>query len=521
MVRRIGIDLALKGPHVAVIVENGRAIQRPFSVSRDKAGFERLVRRATDGCDDEVEFVLEPTANAWQVPTAWLTHRGYRVIVTTGQKAADLRRVLSKHTKTDAVDGEVLARLPDLDPQASLPAPSVNSRRTSLARAVKHRAQLVRETTRHKLRIDSILDLANPNLGKALGASVLSEYGRAFLKRYLNPFRVVRLGVRRLETFLARHRCPKAQTVAQRLWTACQGVCELYAELNDCGALPFEYDELQEELNVQLKALSQTESLIAQRDETIRTLYAQIDPARTLQSIPGLGETIAPAVEALIGDISCFRSAKALVSFCGLCPREKRSGQSRSSGLGITKGGQRLLKQYLFLAAETARRCDLQFAHKYHELEARGKHHYVIVVALANMLVRRIDAVLRRRVQADGRKYELRDLNGQPILAAHARQRIAQDYPSQRERARRQQQANAATGREANNRDGSLAAGQPGQSEDSTIQQPRQPHPDGAHCTHIGTVLGSILEGLPAPASSQPVVENSHESRRKRPNKNH
>ena len=64
MSRRVGIDLALRGAHKAVVLDGTRAVGRPFTVSMDRTGMVRLLERAMAGVSEVSEFVLEPTGNA-------------------------------------------------------------------------------------------------------------------------------------------------------------------------------------------------------------------------------------------------------------------------------------------------------------------------------------------------------------------------------------------------------------------------------------------------------------------------
>jgi transposase len=116
MSRRVGIDLALRGAHKAVVLDGTRAVGRPFTVSMDRTGMVRLLERAMAGVSEVSEFVLEPTGNAWLIPSAWLIGRGQRVVIAQGKKTSDLRKFYRKHVKSDVVDAETMGRLPDLDP---------------------------------------------------------------------------------------------------------------------------------------------------------------------------------------------------------------------------------------------------------------------------------------------------------------------------------------------------------------------------------------------------------------------
>jgi len=131
----------------------------------------------------------------------------------------------------------------------------------------------------------------------------------------------------------------------------------------------------------------------------ITEIYNHLDPDRTLKEIRGIGDVIAPCIEALVGDIERFHNTRQFTSFSGLCPRKKQSGMS-DQPMPITKSGQRLLKKYFYLAADVARQWDAEFAAYYARRYARGDHHNHIMIALARKMALRVYALLKRREKA-------------------------------------------------------------------------------------------------------------------------
>src|SRR5919198_2327350 len=86
IVRRVGIDLALKAPHRAAVFDGPQPVGKSFRVQRSKAGVDELLRRATAGVRGECEFIMEPTGLAWLPMAAELALRGHRIYVPKPQK---------------------------------------------------------------------------------------------------------------------------------------------------------------------------------------------------------------------------------------------------------------------------------------------------------------------------------------------------------------------------------------------------------------------------------------------------
>ena len=118
--------------------------------------------------------------------------------------------------------------------------------------------------------------------------------------------------------------------------------------------MPFDYEAIEEDVQYELDEIERKEAVIHSLDGRIKQIYQRLDPDRTLKQLRGVSTTIASAVEALVGNVERFSNSKKFVSYCGLCPRKKRSGMGDPS-MPITKSGQRLLKKYLYLAADVAR----------------------------------------------------------------------------------------------------------------------------------------------------------------------
>ncbi|MBI3282812.1 transposase [Candidatus Curtissbacteria bacterium] len=118
---------------------------------------------------------------------------------------------------------------------------------------------------------------------------------------------------------------------------------------------------------------------------------------KLLESIPGVGQTIACVLIAEIGDISQFRSAKALVAYAGIDPKVKQSGRGLKHNTRLTKRGSPYLRQALFQAAAVARQHDPELKTYYEKKRAEGKRYKEATVATSRKLLYRVYAVLKRQ----------------------------------------------------------------------------------------------------------------------------
>jgi len=147
---------------------------------------------------------------------------------------------------------------------------------------------------------------------------------------------------------------------------------------------------------MELDIMECLEKVTKELQQEINRLYNEIDPDAILKSVCGIGEKIAPAILGVIGDVSRFPNIKSFKKYFGFIPKKRQSSSRDLQGLRINKAAQKLLKQYLYLAADTARRWDPEFAAFYHKLKSKGHHHYSAVCALANKMAGRVYAILKR-----------------------------------------------------------------------------------------------------------------------------
>ena len=153
--RTIGIDLAIRGDHVARILDDGRPHGKPirFRLTSDSLG--KLVNHLRDGVapDSTITAVMEPTGVSWFPVTCWLEQAGTKVIRVKGQRVRALRRYLSEHTKTDAADAYVLGAIPLFGGVSADPVYVPDAERHALQRLTRQRERLEDELTSIKRRL--------------------------------------------------------------------------------------------------------------------------------------------------------------------------------------------------------------------------------------------------------------------------------------------------------------------------------------------------------------------------------
>jgi len=227
-----------------------------------------------------------------------------------------VRAIAAAKVKTDKIDATILAHLARADLLPLAYAPPVEIR--ELRDLVRHRSKLVRERTRHKNRIHTILSRYNLH---SPCTDLFGKKGRAFLDEIRNHLSSIHQIM--LDDYLG-----------------------LIAGLNE-----------------RIKSVNRV----------IRA-WAKDDPrAQLLISMPGIGIYSAAVIVADIGDIKRFDSPKQLCSYAGLVP-STRSSDTRVRHGRITKEGSPWLRWIMVSAAQRSSNTSPRLA-SFHKriLERHGK----------------------------------------------------------------------------------------------------------------------------------------------------
>jgi transposase len=413
---RLGIDVACRAAHQASLAdETGEFLWQGWKFQTTTDELDALWAKIPN--DVSVVVVMEPTRNAWVPLAAWLTAKGASVSVVPPEQSADLRDYYNKHTKTDRLDSKMLARMPMLHPEGLRVVDHLGPAEP-LKRAVRHRSSIQKRRTAAAMRLDALLELMGPAWLDVFGSVSYGKTAVAVLERYANPHALRKLGRSRLTKLLIRaSRGNWREDKADEILAAAAETLTLWGD----GGLDF--DELAEDIAIEIRLIKLLDTEIASLDDRIEALYETADPAGIIASAPGIGVTLAAGILGRTGDLNRFHSLAGVRAFTGMVPKIDQSG-IEDHNQGPTKHGDPGLRQALFLAADLARKVDPTLAARYHRLYVEGgKHHNSAICTLAAVLVTRIAACWR-----NGQLYEIRDTNGQLITAEEGRKICADRY---------------------------------------------------------------------------------------------
>lgn len=419
--RVIGLDLGVTSAHSAVVLDvTGQILARRRVVSTvdSLAELEQAALRGAPA-QTRLTVVIEPTGPMWLPIAVYFGRRGHTVVRVSSAKAADLRRFLSRHAKSNGIDAETLARLPMVAPAGLHPVELSGAQRASLDRRVRTVARLTREIGQRKVRIRALTQTLMPTISDALGDG-LNRTDLAVLERYADPRALLAAGrARLLQLVRTESRGKLGDDKVQALRTAAQQALQLWGE-DPAIAL----SDLVEEIATEIRLLRLAETERAHHQAARDAALADVDPAGLATSLPGLGPVGATQLLAAMGRPGRFRNAAAFKSFTGLAPKASETGNTDRKSQPMSKAGNSALRTQLIQSANTARQLDPQLAAIYYtQMTERGAPHLKALCVVAARLAERAWLTL-----AKAEPYVIRDLQGRPISPQQARELIAEQF---------------------------------------------------------------------------------------------
>lgn len=417
--RLVGIDLGIASAHtVRVLDGEGVTLAKrkcwPTAESLAEVEQAALVgaKRGT-----RLEVVIEPTGPAWLPIAVYFSRRGHLVHRVSSAKAADLRRFLSRHAKSNGIDALTLARLALIDPAGLRPLDLPHAASAGLDRRVRACDRLVRQVAVHKRRIK---DLVRQLLPMTPLEGDLGRADLAVLEQAADPTVVLATGLDALSALIAKaSHGQQGEARAKRWLAAAEAAVELYGN-SEAVAFAELADEVLSEIRLLRAAEAELERHASEREDR----YLAVDPEGLARSLPGIAEVGGPALVACMGSATRFATSARFRSFTGLTPRASETGETDRKGQPMSKAGNALLRTTLVRAADNARHQDPQLARIYYvQMTQRGKDHLGALCVVAAHLADRAWRVMHR-----GTPYVVQDIDGRPVNPQEAKAVIAERY---------------------------------------------------------------------------------------------
>lgn len=307
----LGLDVGKASHWACMLTRDGEvAVSRPVANSEHE--LDRLFSRVGEG----TLVVVDQARNIGAQPISRARRAGLDVACLPGIAAHQASRMFAGDAKTDERDAHVIARTAMGLPDAPLPVPERDGSLEAARSLASQRDHMVTCATRDKNRLRSILlescpafealvDPSDPRwlrvLARLGGAWGVADAGRASLSalmRGADAWTAIASSTRPSEV-MVRAENPQVRMLARRISEAMEEASRLDAE--------------------------------------IASLLESDDTYACLLTIPGIGPRTASELTIAI-DISSFPDHDHLASYCGIAPRNRRSGTSIASVAASRRG---------------------------------------------------------------------------------------------------------------------------------------------------------------------------------------
>lgn len=384
----IGIDIGKRYHQATVIDESGKMLGGSIRFPNSITGAELLLKRVAAVNPEGLPllFGLEATGHYWLSLQAYLTEKEQPIVVLNPYQSDAFRKVSLSSTKTDKEDAFLIAELLRFGsfPQTKM----ADADMVALRRLTRFRLSLNQQVTDSKRRILTILDQVFPEF-ESLFSDIFGKTGRSLLQRYPTPEEMETVSLRKLTSLITklskgRFKKEKAQEVLEKAQTS------------------FGITLALESLTLQLKILLETLEFTEKQLKVVDREIAQLLPVTcVLLTLPGVSKTLAAAILSEIGDIKRFKNSSQLVSFAGINPTVRQSGNFLGNKNHMSKKGSPYLRLALWQASITSSRFN-PVLEKYYQLKIKeGKSHMTVIGAVARRLTGIIFTMLKEQTVFD------------------------------------------------------------------------------------------------------------------------
>jgi transposase len=382
----VGLDVA-KG---ASVVQAFLGRNEPYgileSITHEESGFERLGElldelKVLSG--REPVIILEATGHYHRGLVSYLIREEYKHFIINPLQSKRARNTQLRKVKTDAADAWHLADMyyrGDVTPHRTW-----DELYTELQHVTRQHEFITSMYVQAKLNSRALLDQVFP----------------AFEKVFSNLFSATALRV--LQSCL-NDEFEKVESIIQEQTGKSHSKDWVGEKANQLRQALLEWANNKRSITQSMALVGMVSLLLefqkqlSRLEETLEEISATLPEVELLKTIPGIGDKLASAIIAEIGDARQFRSAKQLVAYAGLDPSVYSSGKYTASRNRITKRGSKRLRRALYLAVQCGLRGGRNSRLKdYYDMKRKeGKPYKVVVIACANKLLHHVYAILNK-----------------------------------------------------------------------------------------------------------------------------
>lgn len=373
----VGLDVG-KASHWAFYVDGDGEVLVNEQVANREAALDDLFARVAPG----TTAVVDQVRNIGALAIARARAAGLEVAYLPGLAEHNAAKLFAGDAKTDQRDAEVIAKTALGIPDALRPVPGGSELADAARRLASQRDFLVKRTTQNRNRLRAILLESCPEFESLVRLDDDSQLN--LLAKVGGPWQIADAGPRTVGALTRGADREKIDALVSSTSTSTRPIDPVVeAEGRSVRELA--------------ASISRDAAGAGSLDEAIAELLSQDVTFGCLMTVPGIGVRTATELITAI-DVSCFKDHSKLASYCGLAPKDSKSGSSISSTTASRQGNKRL-KNLLIFSCNSLCGSQNRFGEYYRMLkDVRHMPHGKALKAVARKRLKVIYAIMRDKV---------------------------------------------------------------------------------------------------------------------------
>ena len=379
----VGVDIGKSTHYASVIDSTGKQLGGAIKFGNSQKGAALLLERiaSVNKANVPVVFGLEATGHYWLALYSFLKEKGYALYVINPYQSDAWRKMVLSSTKTDKEDAYIIADIIRFGHVTETKL--ADETLVALRNITRFKVALNQQMTDTKRRIITVMDQIFPEF-ESLFSDMFGKTARTLLSALSTPEALDAISIEQvtklvIKTSRGRFRKEKAEEIKQKA--------------SSSFGITFALDSFTLEVELLLKQLSFVEDQIETVEKKIEELMKS--QSSILTTLPGVGVQLAAAIIAEIGDIKRFRTSAQLVSYAGIDPTVRQSGNFVGTQNRMSKKGSPYLRLALWQAATTSIRFNPVLKTYYETKITQGKSKMTALGAVTRKLTGIIFSMLK------------------------------------------------------------------------------------------------------------------------------
>ena len=388
----LGIDIA-KLNHVASCINSStnEVIFSNFKFKNDFKGFSALLDKIKSLDVKNLIIGLESTSHYGENLINFLFKQHFKVALINPLQTSHLRKANIRDAKNDRLDSLNIARSLIFGKLNFVSEKNIDC--FSLKKLTRFRSNLIKQRSKAKIQLTSLLDLLFPELQYLFKSKIHSKAIYSLLKKYPSTEEIVAL---------------KDDEISNLLYASSKGHFkrEKSIELKSLAKTTVGIKDTSVSLHV-IQLIELIELFDRQIKDIVTKITDTVNKLDTkLLSVPGINIIACAIILGETNNFDNFSNATKLLAFAGLDPKIRQSGNFSATSCRMSKKGSPYLRYALIFTAWNTIRHSEKFNKYYCLKRSQSKSHYNALGHVAHKLVRVIFTLIKKDISYQEEKLE-------------------------------------------------------------------------------------------------------------------